>query len=96
MDFKLLRIKYFIYCCFNRSGFRHAEWLKKHNVFGSIGENCFFQPFMIPEDAKQIFMHDNVVIASDVKLIAHDVIHHVFNSMAKDNKAVTSGGGGRL
>ena len=61
-----------------KNGFQRAEWLKKHDVFAQMGEYCFWQPRNIPPESKLIKLHDNVVIASEVLSINHDVMHHVF------------------
>lgn len=75
----LLRVRYFIYCLFHRDGYAHAKYIKKFNGIRSIGENCFFQPFNLPADGKHISMGDNVVVASNVSFICHDVIHKMLN-----------------
>ena len=80
------RFCYVVYCVFNRSGFKHAEWLKRHHIFAEMGKNCFYQPYFIPNDAKMIHFHDNVVVAANVSLVCHDVIHHVFNNMEENGK----------
>lgn len=83
-----LRARYFLYCLFHRNGFDHAVFLKKHNAFHSMGENCFFQPYNLPADAKYISLGNNVVVASNVDFICHDVIHHMLN-----NSSIFQGGG---
>lgn len=75
-----IRIKYLLYCLTHRDGFQHAKFLKSHNAFAEMGEGCFFQPYNLPQDAKAIKMGDNVVVASNVMFISHDVIHYVFNN----------------
>lgn len=80
MSMDSLRIKYFIYCLFHRNGYRHGEYLRKHNAFYSMGNKCFFQPYKLPADSKYIRLGNNVVIASNVDLICHDVIHHMLNN----------------
>lgn len=82
-----LRIKYFVYCLFYRNGYKHAQFLRSQNAFKAMGERCFFQPYKLPQDAKLISIGNNVVIASDVNLICHDVIHLMYNGI--------SGGGTR-
>lgn len=76
-----LRIKYFIYCLKNRNGYAHAEYLRKHNGFHSMGDNCFFQPYNLPADSQFISFGNNVVVATGVSFICHDVIHNVFNHL---------------
>lgn len=60
-----------------KNGFQRAAYLKKKNIFASMGENCFWQPRNIPPEAKLIKLHNNVVIASEVLFVNHDVIHHM-------------------
>ena len=74
-----LRVRYFVSCLLNRNGFVHANWLKSHQAFFSQGEKCFFQPYNLPADAKLIRFGNNVVVATNVRFICHDVMHHVFN-----------------
>ena len=79
--FDLIRVKYFLYCLIKRSGYDHAKFIKRHNCFKEMGENCFFQPYNLPADSKFIRLGNNVVVASDVSFVCHDVIHHVFNNL---------------
>lgn len=85
-----VRVKYFMHCLHNRSGFAHAAFLKKHNCFWSMGDHCFFQPYNMPADSRFIRFGNNVVVASNVSFICHDVIHHVMNHMENP----IDGGGG--
>ena len=75
------RFRYLVFCLFHRSGYAHASWLKKHRVFAEMGEDCFYQPYFIPNDAKRIRFHNNVVVAANAAFAAHDVVHHVFEHM---------------
>ena len=67
--------------CLKKNGFRRADWLKRHRVFVEMGEGCFWQPRYIPPESKLIKLHNNVVIASEVLFINHDVLHHVFRTI---------------
>ncbi len=64
-----------------KNGFRRAEYMKKKNIFAEIGDHCFWQPRNIPPEAKLIKLHDNVVIASEVLFVNHDVMHYMFDHM---------------
>ena len=75
-----IRIRYLIYCLLHRGGYDHGEFLKKHHAFHKQGEKCFFQPWKLPADAKYINLGNNVVVASDVDFICHDVIHNMLNN----------------
>lgn len=64
-----------------KNGFQRAEYMKRKNIFAEQGKNCFWQPRNIPPEAKLIKLRNNVVVASEVLFVNHDVIHNVFNSM---------------
>ena len=81
MIFDHIRIRYLLFCLFHRNGYAHGEWLKKHQAFHAMGEKCFFQPWKLPADAKYIRMGSNVVVASSVDFICHDVIHNMLGNM---------------
>lgn len=57
------------------------NYLIKHDVFDSIGENCFFQPRKLPADPKFIRLHNNVAVAADVTFVNHDVIYLVLRNL---------------
>lgn len=66
---------------FKKNGFARAEYLRKKKIFAEMGEHCFWQPRNIPPDSELIKLHDNVVIASEVLFVNHDVMHHVFRQV---------------
>ncbi len=63
-----------------RSGVKRAEWLKKKKIFGAIGNDVMIQDFRLPFNPKNVFIGNNVRIASDVSLITHDVSYKVLNN----------------
>lgn len=63
---------------------KRTKLLVKKNVFKSVGKNFFFQPRIIPDEPKLISFGDNVVVASDVTFVTHDVIDKVLNKMNYD------------
>ena len=67
-------------------GYRRAEYIRKHKLFGSMGENCYWHPWKMPGDPELIFIHDNVKIASDVTFINHDISNALLNTKYKTNK----------
>ena len=79
--FDFIRARYFLYCLIKRSGFDHARFIKKNRCFHEMGENCFYQPYNLPADSQFIRFGNNIVVASSVNFICHDVIHHVLNHM---------------
>lgn len=66
--------------------YRRAEYIRKHKLFGSMGENCYWHPWKMPGDPELIFIHDNVKIASDVTFINHDISNALLNTKYKTNK----------
>jgi len=62
-----------------RSAFKRAEYIKKKNIFGFMGENVVFQVMIIPLYPKLIKIHDNVTISTNVTFLTHDVIHRHIN-----------------
>lgn len=72
------------YCTLIKSSQR-GNYIRKKGLFGAIGVDVFL-PFMIlPLRCENIFLHNNIEIASGVKLVPHDAIHGVFNRMDKSN-----------
>lgn len=63
-----------------RRGEDRAAFLKKKNVFGMMGENCFWHPKTLPSEPELIYLHNNVNVASDVYFCTHDVLHIMFNN----------------
>lgn len=60
---------------------KRTRLLIKKNIFKKVGKNFFFQPRLIPDEPKLISFGDNVVVASNVTFITHDVIDKVLNKM---------------
>lgn len=53
--------------------------MKKHHLYGSIGEHCSIQKWKLPLYSNLIYLHDNVRIASNVGFVTHDIIHTMLN-----------------
>lgn len=75
----IIRIRYLIYCALHRNGYDHAAFLKKHNVFHSMGDDCFFQPWNVCADSQYVRFGNNVVVASNVDFVCHDVTDIMLN-----------------
>ncbi len=58
-----------------RSAEERAEYLKKHDILGGIGENCRWGPWKIPLYPKLIILHDNVGVQKTVSFITHDMVN---------------------
>lgn len=64
---------------------KRTRYIVKHNIFKSVGKNFFFQPRFIPSDPELISFHDNVVVASNVTFITHDITHLMLNNLPNKN-----------
>ena len=60
---------------------KRTKYMVNHNLFKNVGKNFFFQPRFIPADPELISFHDNVVVASNVTFITHDITHNMLNNM---------------
>lgn len=70
IQFKLIAI---------RDGWKKARFIKKHKIFNKIGENCYYNPNILPAEQFLVEMGNNVVISAGVRLVTHSVAHCVFN-----------------
>ena len=64
---------------------KRTKYIKKHNIFGYVGDNFFFQPRIIPSDPKFVKFHNNVTVTSNVTFVTHDVFHEGLNRLGKGN-----------
>lgn len=55
--------------------YSRANYLRKHNVFHSIGNNCTIMDRKVPLYPNLISIGNNVHLASKVLLVPHDAIH---------------------
>ena len=65
---------------FPGDGKKRTEFIRKHHLFGSIGNNCNIQQRKIPLCSELIYLHNNVRIASNVGFGVHDGIHKMLNN----------------
>lgn len=65
-----------------------TNYIVKHNgLFKHVGDKFFFQPRNFPSDPELISFGDNVMVASGVSFINHDIVNTLINRKLK------SGGG---
>lgn len=76
LQFKLISI---------RDGWKKARYLKKHNIFYHIGENCYYCPNILPAEPFLVCLHNNVCISAGVRLITHSALDSVLNNEDKCN-----------
>ena len=62
------------------SGRSTAEFIRKHHLYGNVGENCMIMKKKLPLYSNMVHLHDNVWVASNVGFVTHDVIHSMLNS----------------
>lgn len=60
---------------------KRTEYLRKNNIFASLGENCSIEDRNVPLYAKCIRIGNNVRLASHVLLVTHDVSCFVLNNL---------------
>lgn len=58
---------------------KRAEWLKKHEVFRSVGDHVSLQMRKVPLYPRLISFGNNIVVASGVSFFTHDAIDQVIN-----------------
>lgn len=75
---RLLKLRY-LFAILTRQ--HRVKWLKKHDVFGLLGEHVLYQPWRLPNNPKLIRIHNNVRIASNVTFYEHDGINSVFQHL---------------
>ena len=79
MDLKRLILTLRYYVILNSK--KRGDFIRKNKIFGRIGNNVRLPNMLIPLRADQIFMGNNVEVASGVRFVVHDAIHLVFNNM---------------
>ena len=62
-----------------KNGYGRAEYLRKKQVFGAMGKQCYFHPYKMPADPQMIYIHNNVVVTAGVTFINHDIIAAMLN-----------------
>lgn len=62
-----------------KDGIARARYLKNKNIFFNMGEHCYWHPFKIPSEPYLLNLHNNVVVASNVTFVTHDIIDYMLN-----------------
>ncbi len=78
MDWYRIRHTVGMFLC--PTAIKRAEYLRKHDIFFSMGEHCMTMFRKIPLYPKLISFGNNVWIASQVSFVTHDVIHRMLNN----------------
>ncbi len=67
-----------------RSAKKRTQYVKEHDILGSIGENCVWGPWLVPLYPKLIKIHDNVRVHKTAKIVTHDVINGFLKNVKPD------------
>ena len=70
---------------------KRTNYIVKKNIFHHVGKNFFFQPRFIPADPELISFHDNVVVASNVTFITHDIAHNMLDNLGEHKYSYNTG-----
>lgn len=68
-----------------RGGARKAAYLKKHNILGSIGDNCKWGPWLIPLYPELIRLGNNVHVHKTAKIVTHDMLNRYLKICRPDD-----------
>ena len=84
-----------LYCMFKlllkRDGFARAQYILDKGLFSQMGKNCYWHPFKIPAEPQLIALGDNVVVATGVQLITHDMSYTLFSHDSTLNGVIGEG-----
>ena len=72
------------------SAAKRTQYIKEHNIFHSMGEQCLIMKRKLPLYSKLISMGNNVRLASGVSFLTHDITHSMLNNV--DEFIVKRGG----
>ena len=66
---------------------KRGDFIRRNRIFGHVGKMVRLPQMLIPLRAENIFIGNNVEVASGVRFVVHDAIHGVFNNIPgnKDN-----------
>ncbi len=68
-----------------RTAKKKAAYLKKHDLLGSIGENCKWGPWRLPLYPKLIRLHDNVIVHKKAVFVTHDMLNRFLATCYPDS-----------
>ena len=54
---------------------KRAQYLRKHDLLGGIGDDCFWGPWLLPLYPKLIVLHNNVHVHRSARLVPHDMLN---------------------
>jgi acetyltransferase-like isoleucine patch superfamily enzyme len=63
---------------------RKTAFIRKHHLYGHVGKNCIIQKGKLPLYSNLVFLHDNVMVASNVGFVTHDITHRLLNTDSEE------------
>lgn len=75
------RLMHIIRLNLQRGSSGRANYLKKKNLFASIGDQVKYQPRMVPLYPELIRLGNNIMIGAGVRFVTHDAVHTILNRM---------------
>lgn len=67
------------------SSLSRGDYLRKHHIYGAVGREVRLPSGLIPLRAENIFLHNNIEVASGARFVPHDAIHGIFNRMKQND-----------
>lgn len=67
-----------------RSIKKRTLYVKEKGIFGAMGENCVWGPWLVPLYPKLIRLHNNVRVHKTAKILTHDVINGFLKKIRPD------------
>ena len=58
-----------------------GDYVRKHRIYGAVGNDVRLPFGLIPLRADNIFLHNNIEVASGARFVPHDAIHTVFSKI---------------
>lgn len=59
-----------------RDEYKRADYLRIHNIFGGIGEDCQWGPWLLPLYPELIKLGNNVTVHKTAQIVVHDMINN--------------------
>lgn len=63
---------------------KRGDYVRKHHIYGGCGKDVRLPVGLIPLRAENIFLHNNIEVASGARFVPRDAIHSVFNHMGEE------------
>ena len=76
----LLFVKKFYFSILS-DGFKRANYLRKKNILGEIGDNVYFYSRIFPSDPKLLRLKNNIIIATNLRFVNHDRVDLLLNGL---------------